>query len=197
MFVIERAAMRRLPLWRPDIYVLHQRIVDLEGYIHVDGHIYSVPFQLIGKSVEVRETEDKLRVFLGPREVAVHDKAISTTKQRRTLVEHRPPRGQGAAHVAPLPEERELAGAGAPFTSYAVTLKQRSGPRWPIAFRRLAQMRRDYPIAPLAAAIETAAHYGLYDLDRVERMILKNVATAYFVLPAEREDPDQEPSDEG
>jgi hypothetical protein len=189
--------MRRLPLWRPEIYVLHQRIVDLEGYIHVDGHIYSVPYQLIGKSVEVRETKDKVRVFLGPREVAVHDKAISTTKQRKTIVEHRPPRGQGAAHVAPLPEERELAGAGAPFAGYAVTLKQRVGPRWPIALRRLAQMRRDYPTAPLAAAIETAAHYGLYDLDRVERMILKNVATAYFVLPAEREDLDQESSDEG
>ncbi len=197
LFVVERAAMRRLPLWRPDIYVLHQRIVDLEGYIHVDGHIYSVPYQLIGKSVEVRETKDKVRAFLGPREVAVHDKAISTTKQRKTLVEHRPPRGQGAAHVAPLPEERELAGAGAPFAGFAVTLKQRVGPRWPIALRRLAQMRRDYPTAPLAAAIETATHYGLYDLDRVERMILKNVATAYFVLPAEREDPDQEPSDEG
>ena len=58
-------------------------------------------------------------------------------------------------------------------------------------------MRRDYPSTPLAAAIETAEHYGLYDLDRVERMILKNVATAYFVVPAEREAPDQEPSDEG
>lgn len=197
LFVVERAAMRRLPLWRPEIYVLHQRIVDLEGYIHVDGHIYSVPYQLIGKSVEVRETKDKVRVFLGPREVAVHDKAISTTKQRKTIVEHRPPRGQGAAHVAPLPEERELAGAGAPFAGYAVTLKQRVGPRWPIALRRLAQMRRDYPTAPLAAAIETAEHYGLYDLDRVERMILKNVATAYFVVPAERDDPDQESSDEG
>jgi transposase len=197
LFVVERAAMRRLPLWRPEIYVLHQRIVDLEGYIHVDGHIYSVPYQLIGKSVEVRETKDKVRVFLGPREVAVHDKAISTTKQRKTILEHRPPRGQGAAHVAPLPEERELAGAGAPFAGYAVTLKQRVGPRWPIALRRLAQMRRDYPTAPLAAAIETAEHYGLYDLDRVERMILKNVATAYFVVPADREGPDQEPSDEG
>jgi hypothetical protein len=58
-------------------------------------------------------------------------------------------------------------------------------------------MRRDYPTAPLAAAIETAAHYGLYDLDRVERMILRNVATAYFVLLAEREGLDPEPSDEG
>ena len=58
-------------------------------------------------------------------------------------------------------------------------------------------MRRDYPAAPLKAAIEAATHYGLYDLDRLERMILRNVATAYFVVPADREEPAQEPSDEG
>lgn len=196
LFVVERAAMRRLPLWLPEIYVLHQRIVDLEGYTHVDGHTYSVPYQLIGKAVEVRETKDKIRVFIGPREVAVHDKVIATTKQRRTITEHRPPRGQHAVHATPLPEERELIDAGAPFADYAATLKKQVGPRWPIALRRLAQMRHDYPAAPLAAAVETAAHYGLFDLDRVERIILRNVATAYFVLPADRDDPD-ESTDEG
>jgi hypothetical protein len=197
LYVVERAAMRRLPPWRPEIYQLHQRVVDLEGYIHVDGHIYSVPYQLVGKAVEVRETKDKIRVFVGPREVAVHDKAISTAKQRKTQPEHRPPRGQSAAHAVPLPEERELAEAGDPIAGYAQTLKTRTGPRWPFALRRLAQMRRDYPAAPLAAAIGTAAHYGLYDLDRLERMILRNVATAYFVVPAEREEPDPEASREG
>jgi len=194
LYAVERPAMHRLPLWRPEVYVLHQRIVDLEGFIHVDGHTYSVPYQLIGKPVEVRETKDKVRVFRGPREVAVHDKAVSTVKQRKTLAEHRPPRGQLAAHIAPLPEERELADAGAPFAGYAQALKKRTGPRWPIALRRLAQLRRDYPAAPLCAALEAAAHYGLYDLDRLERMILRNVATAYFVVPADR---DQEPTDEG
>jgi hypothetical protein len=58
-------------------------------------------------------------------------------------------------------------------------------------------MRRDYPAAPFDAAIEAATHYGLYDLDRLERMILKNVATAYFIVPAERTRTDGEPSDEG
>jgi transposase len=197
LYAVERPAMRRLPLWRPEVYVLHQRVVDLEGYIHVDGHTYSVPYQLIGKAVEVRETKDKIRVFVGPREVAVHDKAIATIKQRRTLAEHRPPRGQLAAHMPPLPEERELADAGAPFADYAATLKKRGGPRWPLALRRFAQMRRDYPAVPLVAAVEAAAHYGLYDLDRLERMILRNVATAYFVVPSLREDPIGEAPDEG
>jgi transposase len=197
LFALERGALRPLPAWIPEVYVLHQRVVDVEGYIHVDGHIYSVPYQLIGRQVEVRETKDHIRVFLGPRQVAVHDKVVLTgRKQRRTLAEHRPPRGQVAAAIARAPEELELAAAGAPVADYAVTLKQRA-PRWPIALRRLAQMRRDYPAAPFVAAIEAAGHYGLYDLDRLERMVLRNIATAYFVLPAERGGPEREARDEG
>ena len=48
-------------------------------------------------------------------------------------------------------------------------------------------MRRDYPAAQLETAVRTAAHYGLYDLDRLERMILRQVATDFFVLPADRD----------
>ena len=188
LYRAEWPALRRLPPWLPEVYQLHQRIVDLEGYIHVDGHIYSVPYQLIGKAVEVRETKDQLRVFVGPREVAVHDKAISTTKQRKTLPAHRPPRGQQAAHVTPLPEERSA--GGGELADYAAMLKKRAGLRWPLALRRLVRMRHDYPAGPLVAALETAAHYGLYDLDRLERMILRKIATAYFVVPDERNVPE-------
>jgi len=47
------------------------------------------------------------------------------------------------------------------------------------------------------AAIEAAIHYGLYDLDRLERMILRNIATAYFIVPTERLAADPEATDEG
>ena len=90
---------------------------------------------------------------------------------------------------------QELAAAGPPFTDYAAALKQRGGLRWPAALRRLAQLRRDYPAVQLTAAIRTAAHYGLYDLDRLERMILKQVATDFFVLPVDRAAPSATPDD--
>jgi transposase len=187
LFAVEAPRLRPLPAWIPEVYALHQRIVDLEGYVHVDGHMYSVPYQLIGKTVEVRETKDQVRVFIGPREVAVHAlRAATGGRQRTTLAEHRPPRGQVAAALR-SPEEDELAAAGSPFAEFAAVLRKRSL-RWPIALRRLAQLRRDYPAGPLAAAIETAIHYGLYDLDRVERVILKNIATTYFQLSEDRDE---------
>ena len=41
-------------------------------------------------------------------------------------------------------------------------------------------MIRDYPREPVLAAIQEAARYGLYDLDRLERMILRRIARDYF-----------------
>jgi transposase len=198
LFAKEQPALRPLPLWLPEIYVLQHRIVDLEGYVHADGHIYSVPYQLIGRQVEVRETKDKLRVFDGPRLVAEHERSFGFEKRRVTKEEHRPPRGQLREGLRDSsPEERELLAAEPPLPDYTKAVKARAG-RWPAALRRLAQMRRDYPSKPFLAAIGTATHYGLYDLDRLERMVLRNIATEYFVAPVERRvRDDEEPDDEG
>jgi hypothetical protein len=43
-------------------------------------------------------------------------------------------------------------------------------------------MVREYPREPFLSAVTEAAHYGLYDLDRLERMILRRVASDYFRL---------------
>jgi hypothetical protein len=48
--------------------------------------------------------------------------------------------------------------------------------------RRLLGMLHDYPRPPLLAAVNAAQEYGLFDLDRLDRMVLRNVARDYFVL---------------
>jgi len=42
----------------------------------------------------------------------------------------------------------------------------------------------------LPAAVEEAARYGLYDLDRLERMILRRVARDYFLLETDSRNDD-------
>jgi hypothetical protein len=146
-----------------------------------------VPYQLIGRRVEVRETKGKVLVFEGPRLVAEHDRIFCFEKRRSTNEKHRPPRGTCAAvERQPTPDERELLAAEPPVPEYAQAVKKRGSNRWPAALRRLAQMRRDYPPKPFLQAITTATHYGLYDLDRLERMVLRNIATDYFITPLDR-----------
>jgi len=51
------------------------------------------------------------------------------------------------------------------------------------AVARLLQMVREYPREPVVAAVTTALHYGLYDLERLETMILRRIARDYFIVP--------------
>jgi hypothetical protein len=49
-------------------------------------------------------------------------------------------------------------------------------------------MKRSYPSEPFLAAIAQALRYGLFDLGRVEALILKYVAGDFFRLPEASED---------
>ena len=68
------------------------------------------------------------------------------------------------------------------IAAYITALKQHSRKLVVLALRQLLRMVREYPREPLLAAVAEAARYGLYDLDRVERMILRQVARDYFLL---------------
>jgi hypothetical protein len=96
------------------------------------------------------------------------------------LAEHRPPRG--AKRPDPHPEETQILKAVPEIAGYVAELKKNSRKLVVLALRQLLRMVREYPREPLLAAVAEAARYGLYDLDRVERMILRLIARDYFLL---------------
>jgi hypothetical protein len=61
-------------------------------------------------------------------------------------------------------------------------LKQKGRKVVALALRQLLRLLKEYPREPFLAAVREAGQYGLYDLDRVERMILRRVARDYFLL---------------
>jgi transposase len=181
LFAVEQPRLQPLPVWVPEVYRLHQRMVDVEGYVALHSNRYSVPVSWIGRRVEVRETKDKVEIQLDARSLVAHSRVVDQQQQRITIAEHRPPRGQGVKRD-PHPEEQAILQAAPELADYVAALKQRGRKVIALALRQLLRMVRDYPRAPLLAAAKEAAHYGLYDLDRLERMILRRVARDYFVL---------------
>lgn len=186
LFAAEAPCLRPLPLWAPEVYLLHHRIVDTEGYVSVRCNRYSVPWKLLGRQVEVRETKDRIEVFDGPRLIASHERSLDAREVLVTLAEHRPPRGQGRKAV-PAPEEGLLLTAEPALQGYLTALKAHAGGRGTLALRRLLRILRDYPRAPLLAAVRRAEQYGLFDLDRLERLVLQQIATDYFALPIDQD----------
>jgi hypothetical protein len=51
-------------------------------------------------------------------------------------------------------------------------------------------MVSDYPRGPLLEAVRTARQYGLYDIERVERMLLRSLARDFFFVAPGAPQPD-------
>ena len=76
------------------------------------------------------------------------------------------------------------------LAEYVEGLKQRGRKLITLALRQLLRLVREYPREPLLGAVREAARYGLYDLDRLERMILRRVTREYFLLDRQPEGDD-------
>jgi len=182
LFTIERLRLKPLPAWIPEVYRLYQRLVDVEGYVVLHSNRYSVPLEWMGRRVEVRESRDKVEIQLDARRLVTHRRIAEAAHERVLLAGHRPPRGQRIARPDPHPEEKAIVTTIPELAEYVTALKQRSRKMVTFALRQLLRLVREYPREPLLHAVREAAHYGLYDLDRLERMILRRVAREYFLL---------------
>ena len=182
LFVLEQRHLKPLPVWIPEVYRLHERLVDVEGYVALHSNRYSVPVTWIGRRVEVRESKDKVEIQLDARNLVTHQRIAEAEHQRVMLPQHRPPRGQGIKRTDLHPEEQVILKAVPEIADYVMALKKHGHKLVALALRQLLRLVRDYPREPLLAAVREAARYGLYDLDRVERMILRRVARDYFLL---------------
>jgi hypothetical protein len=182
LFAVECLHLKPLPAWIPEVYRLQQRTVDMEGYVSLHSVRYSVPVSWIGRRVEVRETKDKVEIQLDARHIVAHVRALTPQHLRINLAEHRPPRGEGVKRSEPHPEEQAILEAAPETAAYVTALKEKGRKVIAIALRQLLRLLREYPREPFLAAIREAAQYGLYDLDRLERMILRRVARDYFLL---------------
>lgn len=187
LLAVERAALRPLPLHVPDVYQLHHRLVDAEGYVNVQRNRYSVPYQLMGRRLEVRESLRRIEVYDGPRLVASHARVAEPIDARSTLAEHRPPRREAVFARKAEADERRLVERVPEAEPYLAMLRARG--RGTIRdVRWLGRMAEEYPRRAMGEAIVEATRYGLADLERLERMVLRRVARDFFPTAPDGED---------
>jgi transposase len=184
-YVMEKPHLRALPPHVPPIYQTCHRVVDVEGYVHLDTNRYSVPEHLIGKKVEVQKHADRVIVVFGHAHVASHPRVIDKRDTRVTEPSHHKPLSRHHAHSGPCAEEKALTGESEILDRYVKELKGRSAGRGVVRLRRLLDLKRTYPRRAFLSALSRALHYGMYDLARLEQMILDDVAGDLFHLSRE------------
>jgi transposase len=184
LFAMEQARLKPLPVWVPEVYRLYHRMVDLEGYVSLHTNRYSAPAAWLGRGVEVRETQHRVELSYG-RQTVSHLRVKDALGQRVTTKEHRPPRWTGPRKAGPSSEEQTISQLAPELLDYLAALKRRGPQQTTLALRQLLRMIREYPRGPLREAIAEAERYGLFDLERVERMVLRRIAHDYFRLKAD------------
>lgn len=182
LWIAERNALRPLPLWRPEPYRIHQRIVDIEGFVCLNTNRYSVPDAWIGRRVEARETVQAVEITLDRAGTTRHERIVDPLGRRITLPEHKRARTHRPRTPDVSPERRAIEREAPEIVSFLAELETRGKKTPGLARRQLLRLVRDYPRGPLVAAIEEASRYGLFDLERIERMILRRIAQDYFLL---------------
>ena len=179
--ITERPHLNPLPRHQPPVYKVVFRVVDCYGFVHLDTNRYSVPERLLGKRVEVHKHPRTVAVYFRNKKVAEHDRLWGRQNGKVT----------GKGHHRPLVREKSkessaqelaLKGHDDGLDLYIKELKRRSSGRGMRQFQRLLHLKRTYPIEAFLPAIILALQYGLFDLARLENLILQRVAGDFFKI---------------
>jgi len=181
-YVMEKPHMLLLPAVLPPIYHSVDRVVDIEAYVSLDSNRYSVPERLIGKQVMVHKHLTRVVIFFQRKQIADHARIIGSRNGKTTDPSHHKPRAYKRAYQGACSEEKLLMGQHETLDAYLRGLKKHVHGRGVYRMRCLLNLQRTYPEAPFMAAVTQAQTYGMYDLARLESMILKLVAGDIFKL---------------
>ena len=186
-YLMEKPHLNPLPPYIPPVYQTFYRGVDVAGYVQVDTNRYSAPERLIGKEVEVHKVWDRIEIFFKNQKVADHPRLVDKRETRITAQGHHPPLNRQKAHEGPCTEEKTLVGQSEGLNQYVEELKRRSSGRGVRHMRRLLDLKRTYPPEAFEKAVVQALHYGLYDLSRLEQIILSQVQGDFFTIEEDEE----------
>ena len=185
-YVMEKPHLRRLSAVLPAVYEVFDRVVDLYGFVSVDTNRYSVPERLVGKTVTVYKYYASIEIHCGHTPLASHPRLLGVRDARHSLPGHhtipqRVPR-QGSLQAQLLRGQHPV------LDAYVGALSKHRQGRDTRALNRLLQLKRTYPAQPFLGALEQALKYGMFDLTRLETLVLRHVAGDFFALAGDDDD---------
>jgi hypothetical protein len=182
VYVLEKPHLKPLPAHIAPVYKPLQRIVDMSGYVTVDTNRYSVPEKLCGQHVEVLKSWEGISIHHKQKKVADHGRLIDKKDGKVTLPGHHQPHHNRKASAIVCQEERALTGRSDTLDGYVAGIKKSSYGSGRRKLQKLLDLQRTYPADAFEKAVEKGLHYGLYDLLRLENLILSSVAGDFFNL---------------
>lgn len=181
LFQTERHHLNPLPIHVPEVYQLHSRTVDPDGYVSLDTNRYSAPDSYIGRTINVRETKDKVKIMLGHQVLAEHTKLGYKARKSSRIPGHRKKgHWKRKQERAISPDEQTLRNASPTMEEFIKALNKQNARRRMSNIKRLFSLYLDYPKDTLVAAIQEALNHRLLDVKRVEKIVLRSIQGDFF-----------------
>ena len=154
-------------------------------YVHVDTNRYSVPERFTGEEMEVHKQWERIEIFHKNRKVTDHLRLLDKRETTVTAPGHHLPLHRQRTYGGPSTEETILVGQYEWLDRFVKEVKSRSAGRAVRPLRRLLELKRTYPPEAFEKAVRESLRFGLYDLVRLERIILAHVAGDFFAIEDE------------
>ena len=171
-FAQEREHLLPLPLHPYDTARVAYRLCSIEGFVDWAGNRYAVPYDHVTDLLPVRITQHELFVYAADLAcIARHELAPRGGGHKLDPHGYHPrPRRDGPADLDQLRSTFEQMGEGA---HDFIRLVSCTPPRqWAHHARRILLLRERYDTVDLDAALAHAAHYGAFDVQAVERILV-------------------------
>lgn len=171
---LDKPALKPLPLTPYEYAEWKKARVNIDYHVEVDGHYYSVPYQLIHKQLEVRLTANIVECFFLSKRITSHRRNYYKGRHT-TLNEHMPKNHQ---HYAQWTPERIInwAAKTGPYTKELVKKIIEAKPHPQQGFRAalgVLRLEKTYSPKRLEGACQKALKNGLHSYRSVNS-ILKN-----------------------
>ena len=176
-----------MPEILPPVYEHCLRRVDSQGYVQLDANRYSVPERLTDQSVDVYKHLTEVKIYHQHKEVASHFREINQTNQKIKADGHHLQKTRYLSQHKADETERALLGQHEVLDKYIAEFKKRMRGRGLRTLSQLLHLQRTYPTEAWIAAVERSYTYGLYDVNRLENLILTYISGNIFNISSNKE----------
>ena len=176
LFTEESAVLQPVKFERWDIVTWHSRKVRDNWVIEVGKAYYSVPYGLIGKSVDAYSNSTDVVIFLEYEEVARHKKCEKEWEIKKKS-EHAPPNEEEYLKTTSIGVKQWASNIGESTYEYITKLLNQKGVDGLRAARGVCALSKEFTKARLESACRRALHYGLSGYNSVKAILKKGFDT--------------------
>lgn len=176
----ERTRLKPLPLQEFKMSKVGSRIVYHDCHVYVEYNYYSVPFEYVGKEVDIEMDNKLLRIFYQGREIAVHPKQEGRGRFC-TNQSHYPKYKRFSETEYQEKYQAKMAEVGPYAEQLFFVVIQKHPKDWSRTIKGILSLLKDYPKEIIDLACKRAMAYETY-----QYQIIKNICSnGSYNLPVE------------